>query len=173
MDPNSNISRWVSWLLMPLATAAGGFIALKARTWFGLDIDPAEATAYALGLMLAIASGFLLWVRNRGKYEIARVFGLDPEEVERLEVMGKLGAAQMPPPRVTPEQAILEARARERQALIENGVRDADLLDRIAPWPLGAEARTRTARILGNAVGVGGVTSSLPGTPEHPMTPET
>jgi hypothetical protein len=148
MDPTSNISRWVGWLLMPLATAVGGFVALKAKTWFGLDVDQGEATAYSLGLMLAIASGFLLWMRNRGKFELAELFGVDGDRLEQVEALAKLAASQLPQsPAITAQQAAIEARALERKALIERGIIDVVELEKIAPWPRGAESLTRPSKV--------------------------
>jgi hypothetical protein len=91
----SNISRWVTFLFGPLAVIAGGFIAIKSKQWFGYDLEPAEATAYVLGVVGSIATGVALWIRNRGKYEIAERTGIDEETLTRV---AKIVAEQLPAP---------------------------------------------------------------------------
>ncbi len=83
-DENSNISRWVAFFVLPLASIAGSFIALKAKTWFNYDLDPAEATAYIVSVVAAIAGGIALWLHNRGKYEIAKATGIDDEKIDLI-----------------------------------------------------------------------------------------
>lgn len=83
-DPSvteSNITRWVAFLLLPLATLASGFIAIKAKAWFNYDLDPAEATAYIIGVVGSVAAGIGVWLRNRGKYEIAERTGISEEQI--------------------------------------------------------------------------------------------
>lgn len=76
----SFIGRWIGWVITPLATALATLIAVKAKAWFGVDVDPAEALAF----ILSVASGFGLWLYNRGKYEVAKVSGVDPEVVDAV-----------------------------------------------------------------------------------------
>lgn len=83
-DTSSNISRWVAFLLGPLALIVGGFVAVKAKQWFGYDLDPAEATAYFVGIIGGIAGLVVTWLRNRGKYEIAKATGVSPDTVDLI-----------------------------------------------------------------------------------------
>ena len=80
----SNITRWVAFLILPLATIAGGFVAIKAKSWFNYDLDPAEATAYIVSTVGAIAGGIGLWLRNRGKYEIAERTGISEDQIDLI-----------------------------------------------------------------------------------------
>lgn len=104
MDPNSNISRWIAFLVLPLATLIGAFIAIKAKSWFNYDLDPAAAAAYVLGIILAIAGGLITWLRNRGKFEIASALKLDPDNIDAIaaQVLARIppapAAPQAPPP---------------------------------------------------------------------------
>lgn len=85
MNPqDSNISRWIAFLVGPIATLAAGFVALKAKTWFNLDVEPAEVVAYVTGLVLSVGGLFVTWLHNRGKYEIAKEAGASPELVEQI-----------------------------------------------------------------------------------------
>ena len=85
MNPqDSNISRWVAFLILPLATLASGFVAIKAQTWFNYHLDPAEATGYIVSIVTAIAGGIALWMHNRGKYEIAKATGIDDEKIDLI-----------------------------------------------------------------------------------------
>jgi hypothetical protein len=85
MSPeNSNITRWVAFLILPLATLAGAWIAIKAKAWFNYDLDPAEATAYIVSIVAAIAGGIGLWLHNRGKYEIAKATGIDEDKIDQI-----------------------------------------------------------------------------------------
>jgi hypothetical protein len=102
MSPeNSNISRWVAFLVLPLATLIGGFIAIKAKAWFNYDLDPAEATAYVVSSVAAIAGGIGLWLHNRGKYEIAKATGIDSDKLDLIvgAVISRLPAAPSAPPK--------------------------------------------------------------------------
>lgn len=83
-DANSNISRWIAFLLGPLAILVGGFVAIKAKSWFNYDLEPAEATAYILGIVGGIAGLFVTWLHNRGKNEIAKTTGLSETQVEGI-----------------------------------------------------------------------------------------
>jgi hypothetical protein len=83
-DPSSNISRWVTFLLGPLILIASGFVAIKAKSWFNYDLAPAEAAAYFTTIIGGIAAGVVTWVRNRGKYEIAKATGIDDATLDLI-----------------------------------------------------------------------------------------
>ena len=84
MAQDSNISRWVAFLILPLATLAGGWVAIKAKSWFNYDLDPAEATAYIVSVIVSIAGGIGIWLRNRGRYEIAEATGIDADKLDLI-----------------------------------------------------------------------------------------
>lgn len=77
-DPNSKIGRWIGWFVVPLATIAATTIAVKAKAWFGIELNTAEVLTFVLG----VVSGFITWLYNRGKYEAAHVLKTTPTAVE-------------------------------------------------------------------------------------------
>lgn len=77
---NSFIGRYVAFLILPVATALAALIGVKAKAWFGVDLDTAEIAAWIGSVALGIAT----WLYNRGKYEVAKVTGIDQETVDRL-----------------------------------------------------------------------------------------
>lgn len=80
-DPNSKIGRWVGFFLIPLATALATLIAVKAKAWFGVELNTGEVLAF----VLSVAGAGITWLFNRGKYEVAHVLNTTPPEVtERL-----------------------------------------------------------------------------------------
>lgn len=83
-DPSSNISRWVTFLFGPLLLLAGAFVAAKSKQWFNYDLDPAAATAYFVGIVGGLAGIVVTWLRNRGKYEIAKAAGVSPDTVDLI-----------------------------------------------------------------------------------------
>src|SRR4051794_5443043 len=106
---SSFIGRWVAGLLLPLATLIAGIIGVKAKAWFGIDLDTGEIIAW----MVSIATGGVVWLYNRGRYEAAKATGLPPDAIdgivqkvvtERLpqktsspDPLGTPGAPQPPP----------------------------------------------------------------------------
>jgi hypothetical protein len=104
-DPSSNISRWATFLLGPLALIAGGFVAVKAKAWFNYDLDPAEATAYFLTIIGGIAAGVVTWIRNRGKFEIAAQLGVNPDQLDTIvnAVLTRLPEAPQSPATTRPQ----------------------------------------------------------------------
>jgi hypothetical protein len=98
-DPSSNISRWVTFLFGPLLLVAGAFVAAKAKQWFNYDLDPAAATAYFVGIVGGLAALVVTWLRNRGKYEIAKTTGISPETLDLIAtaIANRLPAAPTPP----------------------------------------------------------------------------
>lgn len=83
-DPTSKIGRWVAFLLLPLATAAAALIGVKAKAWFGVELDPAATVAF----ILSVAGGIITWLFNRGRYEVAHVLKQRPEDVDaRLKLL--------------------------------------------------------------------------------------
>lgn len=94
MNPeSSNISRWVAFLILPLATLAGAWVAIKAKAWFNYDLNPAEAAAYIVSIVVSIAGGIGLWLRNRGKYEIAKATGVSEDQID---VIARVVAERLP-----------------------------------------------------------------------------
>lgn len=81
---NSNISRWIAFLILPLATLVGAFVAIKAKAWFNYDLDPAAATAYIVTIVGGIAGGIIAWLHNRGEYEIAERLNVDPDQLDTI-----------------------------------------------------------------------------------------
>lgn len=65
------ISRWVAFAITPLLTTAATVAAVKAKAWFGIDLSPAEIVAFVLSLVAPV----VVWLYNRGKWEIAMHFG--------------------------------------------------------------------------------------------------
>lgn len=83
-NPESNISRWVTFLLTPLILLAASFIAIKAKQWFNYDLSPAATAAYLFGIVGSIAAVIYKWVHNRGVYEISKTTGLDEEQLDHI-----------------------------------------------------------------------------------------
>lgn len=81
----SNISRWIAFLVGPLVLLISGFIALKAKQWFNLDVSSQDVAAYVLGLVLSLGGLLTVWLHNRGKHEIAKLTGLSEAKVEAIE----------------------------------------------------------------------------------------
>lgn len=80
-DPNSKIGRWVAFFILPLATIAATTIAVKAKAWFGVELNTGEIVAFIVG----IVSGIITWLYNRGRIEAAHALKTTPTEVtERL-----------------------------------------------------------------------------------------
>lgn len=77
---NSFIGRWVAFLILPVATALAALIGVKAKSWFGVDLDTTEITAW----IVSVAVGIGVWLYNRGKYEAAKVTGLDEDVIDGL-----------------------------------------------------------------------------------------
>lgn len=80
----SNVSRWIAFLVGPLVILLSGFVSLKAKQWFGIEVSSGAVEAYTLGIVLSIGGLFAVWLHNRGKNEIAKLTGLSPEKVEEL-----------------------------------------------------------------------------------------
>lgn len=68
---SSYITRWITFAIAPFVTAAAVVVAAKSGAWFGVPLTPAEVVAFVLGLVGPIVT----WLYNRGKWEIAQVFG--------------------------------------------------------------------------------------------------
>jgi hypothetical protein len=101
MDPSSNITRWIAFLVAPFLALAGGFIALKANSWFGMHLAPAEATAWVTTVVLGIVGLALKWLHTRGQFELAKTVGTDPKTIDQIvgAVIDRLPQApQAPPP---------------------------------------------------------------------------
>jgi hypothetical protein len=83
-DPTSKIGRWVAFFILPLATALAALVGVKAKAWFGVDLDPAATVAF----ILSIAGGIITWLFNRGRYEVAHVLKTQPEDIDaRLKLL--------------------------------------------------------------------------------------
>jgi hypothetical protein len=86
-DENSNISRWIAFLVSPLVLLVAGFIALKAKQWFNVDVSSQDVAAYVFGIILSLGAILTTWLHNRGKHEIAKATGLSEDKVEALETL--------------------------------------------------------------------------------------
>jgi hypothetical protein len=84
---SSNISRWVAFLVSPLVLLISGFIALKAKTWFNLDVSPQDVAAYVFGLVLSLGAILTTWLHHSGKQELAKLTGLSEDKVEGIEAL--------------------------------------------------------------------------------------
>jgi hypothetical protein len=107
MDPTSNISRWITFVVTPFLALAGGFIALKANTWFGMHLAPAEATAWVTAVVGGIIALALKWLHTRGQFELAKSVGVDPKVVDQIvdAVIDRLPQAPQVPPAGKPGAA--------------------------------------------------------------------
>jgi hypothetical protein len=83
-NPESNISRWVTFLLGPLILLASAFVAAKAKQWFNYDLNPAEAAAYFFGIVGSVGALIYKWLHNRGIYEVSKTTGLDETLVNHI-----------------------------------------------------------------------------------------
>jgi hypothetical protein len=96
LDPTSNISRYVAFALQPIVTLAVAVVAVKAKAWFGVDLNTGEILALVLGTIVS----FVTWLINRGRFEIRERFGdnsaADYDTVLRL-IEERLPAAQAAP----------------------------------------------------------------------------
>lgn len=101
-EQTSNISRWVAFLFTPLIALIAGFVALKAKQWFNVDVSSEAVAVYVGGIILSVVGLGVTWLRNRGKYEIAKEFGFEnPEVVDRIMQTVEERLPQVPqvPPR--------------------------------------------------------------------------
>jgi len=115
MDPNSNIARWVAFLLGPLAALIAGFVTHIALSVFGYHLNDTATTAWVLGVTLGVAGLIGTWLHNRGKFEIASLLHLSPLTVEEIEHLiatkippapaGEPPTAVIPPPEPPPPAA--------------------------------------------------------------------
>jgi hypothetical protein len=81
MNPeDSFIGRYVAFLILPFATALSTLVAVKAKAWFGVDVDQAEALAF----ILSVAGGIAVWLYNNGRHEVAKITGLDEDTVDGI-----------------------------------------------------------------------------------------
>jgi len=83
-NPESNISRWVTFLVSPLVLLLSGFIAVKAKAWFNYDLSPAATAAYIFGIVGSIGAVIWKWVHNRGLHELAEKTGLPEEQLNHI-----------------------------------------------------------------------------------------
>jgi hypothetical protein len=102
MDPTSNISRWVAFLLAPLAALAAGLLAHAALSIFGITLDPTATTAWMLGVMGGLIALAYKWLHNRGQAEIAHALGTSPQQLDEL---ASLVASRLPAPPKQPPPA--------------------------------------------------------------------
>ena len=84
----SYIGRWVAFLIIPIVGAATAWLGAH-----GLDLDPAEVTAWVIGVVGAGTT----WLYNRGKYEVAKATGLDESTVDTI-VRRVLDESKLPAP---------------------------------------------------------------------------
>jgi len=86
----SYIGRWVAFLIIPIIGAATAWLGAH-----GLDLDPAEVTAWVLG----VVGGLTTWLYNRGKYEVAKMTGIDESTVDAIVQKVIEQRAPVPPSR--------------------------------------------------------------------------
>lgn len=91
------VGRWITFLATPLITLVSGFVALKANSWFDLNLAPADVAAYTGGVVLSIGTAVGVWLHNRGKYEIAELTKLTPEQVAAIQARIEAELPQPPP----------------------------------------------------------------------------
>jgi hypothetical protein len=81
MNPqDSFIGRYVAFLILPFATALAALIGVKAKAWFGVDLDQGEIIAW----IVSVAVGISVWLYNRGRHEVASMTGLDEETIDKI-----------------------------------------------------------------------------------------
>lgn len=85
MTENSNISRWIAFLVSPLVLLVSGFVALKAKQWFNVDVSSQDVAAYVFGIILSLGGILTVWLHNRGKHELAKLTGVSEDRVEAIE----------------------------------------------------------------------------------------
>lgn len=93
---NSFIGRYVAFLILPIATALAALIGVKAKAWFGVDLNPTEIAAW----IVSVATGIVVWLYNRGKYEAAKVTGLPEDTIE--SIVRKVAQEKLPAPPTAP-----------------------------------------------------------------------
>jgi hypothetical protein len=108
MNPDSKISRWVAFLLAPLATIAAGLVAHAALAIFNVQLDPTATAAWMLGAMASLAGLAYKWLHNRGRYEIAHVLGTNPDTLDTVAtaVLDRLPDAPQTPATTTPSEGM-------------------------------------------------------------------
>jgi len=80
MQTDPFIGRKVTFLFGPLALAIATLLSTKAKAWFGVDVNTAEAAAF----ILSIGAAIITWLYNLGKHEVAQVSGLDEGTIDGL-----------------------------------------------------------------------------------------
>jgi hypothetical protein len=71
----SYVGRWVAFFIIPIVGALTAWLGAH-----GLDLDPAEVTAWVIGVVGAGTT----WLYNRGKYEVAKATGLDEATIQQI-----------------------------------------------------------------------------------------
>lgn len=100
----SMISRYVAFFWLPAAAAIATLVTVKAQAWFGIKIDSEEATA----LIGSIGLGIIVWLINRGRWELQQqrlqvgVGGADPNVQALLGALKRLEQIANPPATVRP-----------------------------------------------------------------------
>lgn len=69
----SNIGRWVAFVLTPLLLPLVGALAFWLQDALGVDMDPVAVTGFIVSVVGGLAAVLLIWLRNRGQYENSAV----------------------------------------------------------------------------------------------------
>jgi hypothetical protein len=108
----SNIGRWVTFILTPILLPLVGAAAYWLQDVVGVNLkaDPAVVTAYIVAVVGGLAAMVVTWLRNRGNHE--------RQALEALTVM-KAGEDHVAhhPVVLNPQTTPTPARARSRRAV--------------------------------------------------------
>lgn len=96
MHTDPFIGRKVTFFFGPLALAIATLLSAKAKAWFGVDVNTAEAAAF----IISIAAGIITWLYNLGKHEVAQVSGVDEGTIDGL--VRKVVEKELPSPPQAP-----------------------------------------------------------------------
>lgn len=92
-ENESNISRWVTFVVTPFVLLAAAWVSIKAKSWFNYDLSPAEAAAYIFGILGGITLVIYKWVHGRGNYDLAKI---THEPISRIEALEELIEERLP-----------------------------------------------------------------------------
>lgn len=90
---SNNIGRLVAFVLTPLLIPIATAVAAWLQNVLGIDLDPDQLTAYIISVAVGLSAVIAVWLRNRGKWEVAMA------ELIKLHELGRdtiATAAQAP-----------------------------------------------------------------------------
>lgn len=85
----SHIGRIVTFVLTPILLPLVGAGAVWAQDVIGIDLDPAQVTAYVGAVVIGLAIVVYKWLANRGDWERIIV-----QQVQQLHAEGETALAQ-------------------------------------------------------------------------------